>query len=110
MSVDGRRSSNILAFKGRFWERPIAPRLLLKGSIMSRLALAAVLLAFALPAQAAEECTDKRAEALSDELFAYVEEFPEKGANLEIYIEEVEAEFGAALLILIVRLIRKAAN
>jgi len=64
---------------------------------MKRIALAALVAAFALPALpvlADDACTEEKAEALSQELFAMLDADPDKAPAVQNAIEEVEAEYG----------------
>lgn len=61
---------------------------------MRRLAAVALIAAFTVPALAAEECTEEKAEALSNELFKTIEDNPGLAEKLEHHIAEVEKEYG----------------
>lgn len=61
---------------------------------MKRVALIAMFSLFAVPAMAAEDCTAEKSDKLSEELFAYLEEHPEKAQNMEAHIATVEKEYG----------------
>lgn len=61
---------------------------------MVRLTAIALAAAVAWPALAAEECTDDKAEALSNELFKMIEDRPGLAEKMERHVVEIEKEYG----------------
>ena len=61
---------------------------------MKRIAAALILTAFALPAHAAEECTEADAEKLSEEVIAFIQKNPDSAQKIEGIMAEIEKEYG----------------
>ncbi len=61
---------------------------------MKKLILVACVAAFSVPALAADECTEERAKALSDQIFGMIDKDPSLGEKLDGYVAEVEKDYG----------------
>ena len=61
---------------------------------MKKILFAAVVAAFAMPAMAAEECTEAKAEELSQKLFAMIDADESKASSVERHMDEIEKEYG----------------